>query len=169
MIVLSGFSGLKNYGLSFTEGFEPDFRLESKSGKSFFLDQNSLDSIRQNSNIKSISKVIQDKVFLNYKQKSSVAFLRGVDSIYNEMIPIDNFIGTGQWISDEFNEIVVGSQIANDLNLGVFDYNDFLFVKTFEKSFSSLHTFSKPQAWTAALVASACFSCLLKTLSSPSS
>ena len=42
-------------------------------------------------------------------------------------------------------------------------------VKTFEKSFSSLHTFSKPQAWTAALVASACFSCLLKTLSSPSS
>ena len=63
LIVLSGFSGLKNYGLSFTEGFEPDFRLESKSGKSFFLDQNSLDSIRQNSNIKSISTVIQDKVF----------------------------------------------------------------------------------------------------------
>ena len=142
LIVLSGFSGLKNYGLSFTEGFEPDFRLESKSGKSFFLDQNSLDSIRQNSNIKSISTVIQDKVFLNFNQKSSVAFLRGVDSIYNEMIPIDNFIGTGQWISDEFNEIVVGSQIANDLNLGVFDYNDFLFVKTFEKSPKGLGVFN---------------------------
>ena len=142
LIVLSGFSGLKNYGLSFTEGFEPDFRLESKSGKTFFLDGNSLDSIKLNSNIKSISTVIQDKVFLNFKQKSSVAFLRGVDSIYNEMIPVENFIATGQWISDEFNEIVVGSQIARDLNLGVYDYNDFLFVKTIEKSPKGLGVFN---------------------------
>ena len=142
LIVLSGFSGLKNYGLSFTEGFEPDFRLESKSGKTFFLDGNSLDSIKLNSNIKSISTVIQDKVFLNFKQKSSVAFLRGVDSIYNEMIPVENFIATGQWISDEFNEIVIGSQIARDLNLGVYDYNDFLFVKTIEKSPKGLGVFN---------------------------
>ena len=142
LIVLSGFSGLKNYGLSFTENFEPDFRLESKSGKTFFLDGNSLDSIKLNSNIKSISTVIQDKVFLNFKQKSSVAFLRGVDSIYNEMIPVENFIATGQWISDEFNEIVIGSQIARDLNLGVYDYNDFLFVKTIEKSPKGLGVFN---------------------------
>ena len=40
IIVLSGFSGLKNYSLEFLSYASPDIEISSKKGKRFVLDEN---------------------------------------------------------------------------------------------------------------------------------
>ena len=40
IIVLSGFSGLKNYSLEFLSYASPDIEISSKQGKRFVLDEN---------------------------------------------------------------------------------------------------------------------------------
>ena len=47
LIVLSAFTGLKDFGLSFSNVFDPDFRVEAAQGKVFKLDSLTLNKIKQ--------------------------------------------------------------------------------------------------------------------------
>ena len=76
------------------------------------------------------SPILEDKVFLSYRNKSQVALLRGVEERYNEVVEIDSLIVSGNWFANDFNEVVLGGGIARNLSLGVYDYTDFLSLST---------------------------------------
>jgi len=137
LIVLSAFTGLKDFGLSFSNVFDPDFRVEAVQGKVFEIDSVTLASVKQLDGILAVSGIIEDKVFLNYRDKNHVVYLKGVDSAYQKVIESNRFLSSGAWFSKELDEVVIGGGVAQVLSLGVYDYNDFLVLTVPKRSASA--------------------------------
>jgi len=137
LIVLSAFTGLKDFGLSFSNVFDPDFRVEAVQGKTLQIDSITLASVKQLDGILAVSGIIEDKVFLNYRDKNHVVYLKGVDSSYQNIIESDRFLSSGSWFSKELDEVVIGGGVAQVLSLGIYDYNDFLVLTVPKRSASA--------------------------------
>ncbi len=133
-IVLSAFSGLKTFGLSYTNKFDPDFRIKPKYGRKIILSNEELSKINSIPGISESSPVIENKVVLNFKDKTMMAVLRGVQSNYSKIVQIDSLMISGSWFEDGYSEVIIGSSIAKQINLGVYDYSDLLKITVPRKS-----------------------------------
>ena len=125
-IVLSAFSGLKNFGLSFTNKFDPDYRIKPKNEKKMILSNKELSKINMIPFVVESSPVIENKVVLRFKDKTMMAVLRGVNQQYSNIIQIDSLLISGKWFEQDYSEVIVGSSVARQLNLGIYDYSDLL-------------------------------------------
>lgn len=123
LVVLAGFSGLKTFSISYTSVVDPDFKVFPKSGKRLLLNEQQLQQLTDNSNIISYSKVVEEKVFLEFKKKNELAVLKGVDEKYQKTVIIDTTLVAGKWFEPKTNQTVAGFLLADKLNLGVFDYS----------------------------------------------
>ena len=126
MIVLSAFSGLKDFGLSFSNVFDPDFRAVPINGKTITIDSNQIQQLEKTEGIKAFSPILEEKVFLSFKEKTQVAYLKGVGLDYLKVIPADSLVAVGEWLQPESNTIVAGYGIGAGMDLGVYDYGSFL-------------------------------------------
>ncbi len=151
LIVLSAFTGLKDFGLSFSNIFDPDFRVEAAQGKVLTIDSLKLDKIMKIEGVDAVSGILEEKAFLNYRNKNHVVYLKGVDSLFDQVINSKRLLTTGRWFDQEFNEVVIGAGVAQILSLGVYDYNDFL-VLTVPKRSNKTSTFKDPFVNKTALV-----------------
>ena len=77
-------------------------------------------------NVVDSSPVIEDKVVLNFKNKTMMAVLRGVGQRYSNIVQIDSLMISGDWLEGGYSEVIIGSSTARQLNLGVYDYSDLL-------------------------------------------
>ena len=126
LVVLSAFSGLKDFGVRFTSGLDPDFKLIPRQGKTFLLDSIDRHSLNQASGLVSWAPVLEEKVFLSFESKNQVAILKGVPLNYPSIIAIDSLVLVGKWNPMENNETVMGYGLASTLGIGVFDYDSYL-------------------------------------------
>ena len=126
MIVLSAFSGLKEFGLSFSNVFDPDYKILPLQGKTILVDSHTLKKLKRLSIIENISAILEDKVYLSFNDKSQVAYLKGVSPDYLSVIPADSLIAVGEWLIPDTNCVVAGYSIGASMDLGVYDYTDFL-------------------------------------------
>jgi lipoprotein-releasing system permease protein len=137
MIVLSAFSGLKDFGLSFSNIFDPDFRVVAKQGKTIRLDSSQIHRLESTDEIKAFSPILEEKVFLSFKEKDQVAYLKGVGPDYLNVIPADSLIAVGEWLIPDSNAIVAGYGIGAGMDLGVYDYGSFLNISIPRKKLKS--------------------------------
>lgn len=137
MIVLSAFSGLKDFGLSFSNIFDPDFRIIPKLGKTISLDSSKIHRLEKVDGIKAFSPILEEKVFLSFKEKNQVAHLKGVGLDYLNVIRADSLVSVGEWLVPESNAIVAGYGIGADMDLGVYDYGSFLNISIPRKNLNS--------------------------------
>lgn len=137
MIVLSAFSGLKDFGLSFSNIFDPDFRIIPKLGKTISLDSSKIRRLEKVDGIKAFSPILEEKVFLSFKEKNQVAHLKGVGLDYLNVIRADSLVSVGEWLVPESNAIVAGYGIGADMDLGVYDYGSFLNISIPRKNLNS--------------------------------
>jgi lipoprotein-releasing system permease protein len=137
-IVLSAFAGLKDFGLSFTDAFDPDFEIQADQGKYLTLEDNTLLQIEALEQIDLAAPEIEEKVFLSFKEKNQVAYLKAVGPNYTNVLPIDQLMALGDWLSFSGAETVVGFGIAGSLSVGVFDYNTFLNITVPKKNQNTL-------------------------------
>ena len=124
-IVLSAFDGLRDFGISFTNNFYPDFVIKPKQGKTLKLDSLQYKKLAALELIENFAPEIEEKVFLSYQEKNHVAYLKGVTSNYIDVLPIKKAIYLGSWLQ-EGPQIVAGFGIASTLGLGVNDFDAFL-------------------------------------------
>lgn len=124
-IVLSGFAGLKDFSLQFTSVFDSDLKVSPETGKTFTLSPEQENQLHDLAEIESFSKIIEERVFLSFKGKNSIAYIKGVDENYQRVNHIDSTIIVGGWF-ESINNAVVGAQISRDLSLGIYDYSDLL-------------------------------------------
>lgn len=125
-IVLSGFSGLKDFSLSFTNEFDPDLKIFPDSGKSFLFSEEEKTKLLSITGIEAASEVIEERVFLDYKSKNHTAFIKGVDANYRKVNSIDSTIVFGTWLTQSEFQVVAGNGISRLLSLNTFDYNNLL-------------------------------------------
>jgi len=123
LVVLSAFAGLENFSTSMLSTFDPDIKVTSVEGKSFFY-TDKIDSIlKSNSEIKVYTKTLEEKVFLRYRDKEFISKIKGVDTSFTKVNTVDSTIYAGRWLSNssKLNEIVIGGGISHYLSLGLTD------------------------------------------------
>ena len=124
-IVLSGFSGLKDFSLQFSSVFDSDLKVYPEKGKTLNLSEKQEQMLHQINEIEAFSKVIEERVFLTFKGKNSFSHIKGVDQNYQRVNAIDSTLFHGGWFESD-NTAVIGAQISRNLNLGVYDYSELL-------------------------------------------
>ncbi|MGB5942512.1 MAG: FtsX-like permease family protein [Leeuwenhoekiella sp.] len=125
-IVLSGFSGLKEFSLSFSSIFDPDLKVLPATGKTFIFDaekQQQLDSL---DGIASYTKILEERAFLEFRGKNEIAFIKGVDENYLKVNAIDSALYYGNWITPGEPVAAIGFGLSRSLSLGVNNFNDYL-------------------------------------------
>ena len=132
-IVLSGFDGLKDFGMTFYNQFEPDYKIIPKKGKVFRVDDSLFQKIKNTDGVIHASLVVEDKVFFSFENKNQAGYIRGVDHSYNKINTIDSLIVIGDWINFESNSIVLGYKLSSNLGSGVYDYSSFIKVSAPKK------------------------------------
>lgn len=126
-IVLSGFSGLKDFSLSFSNTFDPDLKAVPVQGKSFSFDRKTAVALMDIPDVVSLSGELEERVYLTHRQKSRIAWIKGVDSSYTQTTGIDSTLFLGKW--DLIGQqTITGIDIANLLGLSVQDYRSPLVV-----------------------------------------
>ena len=121
-IVLSVFSGLKDFSLSFIRTADPDLKISAVEGKSFLFDEK-MEKLLVSEKIAAYTKVIEERVFLSYGEKSHVASIKGVDSDYLLVNRLDTAIYFGNWVNyDAKYTVVVGSAVSTALSIGSYDF-----------------------------------------------
>ncbi len=121
-IVLSGFSGLKDFSLQFTNVFDSDLKILPSSGKTITFSEAQKNQLKNIEDIESISEIIEERVFLHYKGKNHIAYIKGVDSRYGKVTQLDSIMYYGEWFVPHQNEVVVGLSTIAKLSMGVRDY-----------------------------------------------
>ena len=117
-VVLSGFSGLKDYSLEFISFVSPELKITHAKGKSFeFTDE--IKSFLENENI-SYSLSYEDKALFSINENTRIITLRGVDQGFPKR-SVDSMLYQGRWFNLESNEVVVGLGAAYDLGVSTFD------------------------------------------------
>lgn len=125
-IVLSGFSGLKDFSLQFTNVFDSDLKVIPAKGKTLTFTSYIEDKINNIQGVEAYSKVIQERIFLQYRGKNHIALIKGVDENYKNVNPVDSILFLSEWFTPNQNEVVIGLGISSKLSLGVMDYSDLL-------------------------------------------
>lgn len=123
-VVLSVFSGLVDFSLSFSNTIDPDFKAISATGKSFLISNEQENQLQKIKGIRSYSKVVEERVLFVFKEKEQVAVLKGVDSTFTQVSTVKKSLFAGQWLKEKTAQVVVGYGIAQKLSLGLFDYNN---------------------------------------------
>ena len=116
IIVLSGFSGIRTFNINLIKMTDPDIKITPKTGKSFLFDKDWQTVLQNDKAIKSYSKVIEEKVFINYNDKQKIARIKGVDSNYYRVINLDSTLIAGHLPTPGSNEMLMGISLANDLS-----------------------------------------------------
>jgi lipoprotein-releasing system permease protein len=122
-VVLSVFSGLKEFSLSFTNAMDPDLKLNSTLGKSIVITPEQERQIKQIDGLVSYSKIIEERVLFTFDGKQEVTYLKGIDSLFTKVNPIEKNIFNGQWLAPNTNQVVVGYGIAQQFSMGLLDFN----------------------------------------------
>jgi lipoprotein-releasing system permease protein len=125
-IVLSGFSGLKEFSLQFTDEFDSDLKILPESGKTITFSEAQKNQLNNIEGIENFSEIIEERVFLHYKGKNHIAYIKGVDSLYGKVTQLDSIMYFGEWFTPNEHQVVVGLSTIAKLSMGVNDYSDML-------------------------------------------
>lgn len=125
-VVLSVFSGLENYALSFSNEIDPDVVVMPSAGKKIILSTKQIQLLKENSDIESYSGVIEDRVIFTYGEKQLVALIKAVDSNYVKTVAISEHINHGNWLQPNTNDAIIGNGLANELSAGMYSNDKLL-------------------------------------------
>jgi len=123
-VVLSIFSGLKDFSLSFSNDFDPDLKMTGISGKSFFISPEQEKEIRKINGIKAFSNTIEERVLFLYDGKEVITYLKGIDSNYLKVNGAEKKLYTGQWLEPNTPQVVMGYGVSSKLSLGAMSFNN---------------------------------------------
>lgn len=123
-VVLSVFSGLVDFSLSFTNSVDPDLKVIPQTGKSYVISPEQESKIKALHDVAFYSKVAEEQLLFMFNGKQLVANLKGVDSVFTKVSTIQEGAFSGQWIESGTLQVVVGGIIAQKLSLGLMDVNN---------------------------------------------
>lgn len=125
-VIISVFSGLEDFNKALISNLHADLTIKSTSGKTLKNFEKINTVLKNNKEISSFSRIIEEKTYINYNGKGDVAYLRGVDSAYIKVNPVDKTIFFGSYPSFEYtNEVIMEHSLQNRLGIPVDSNTDF--------------------------------------------
>jgi lipoprotein-releasing system permease protein len=125
-IIISVFSGLEDLNRDLISNLHADLTIKSREGKVLKDIGKLQQGLAKNKEIAGFSKAIEEKVYIDYAGKGDIAFLRGVDSAYISVNPVNKNIFYGTYPDFKYpNEVVMENQLGNRLSIPVGSQADF--------------------------------------------
>ena len=119
-IIISVFSGLEVLNQNLISNLHADLTITSKVGKTLPDLENLTKKIEANKKIAHFSKVIEEKVYVDYDNVGEIAYLRGVDSAYIGVNPINKSVFYGTYPSFKYvNEVLMENELNDRLAIPV--------------------------------------------------
>ncbi|MDO3424002.1 ABC transporter permease [Chryseobacterium sp. APV1] len=125
-VIISVFSGLEDLNKELISNLHADLTIKSSSGKTL-KDFDKINSVlKNNKEISNFSRVIEEKVYISYNGKGDIAYLRGVDSAYTKVNPINKDVFYGAYPSFKYsNEVLMENSLDNRLSIPVPSSSDY--------------------------------------------
>ncbi|OFY39426.1 MAG: hypothetical protein A2X18_04850 [Bacteroidetes bacterium GWF2_40_14] len=129
IIILSVYNGFEGLIKSLYKTHESDLLIVAREGKSFVPHSDSFDIIRSSHNVASFCEIIEENIFINYSGQESVATIKGVDSSYQAVTKIKDYLVDGDFslYHGEVPQAIIGRGVANNLGLNI-NFVDGLFL-----------------------------------------
>lgn len=125
-IIISVFSGLEDLNRDLIANLHADITVKSNEGKTLPEIDKATKILSENKEIAHFSKVIEERVYINFRENGDIANLRGVDSAYIFVNPIDKNIFYGTYPSFKYsNEVLLENKLDNRLAIPVGESSDF--------------------------------------------
>lgn len=122
-VILSGFSGLRTFNNSLLSTSDPDIKVSLAKGKSFLFTNDFKKKLESNQELINYSPVIEERVFLKSGDKQQIAYVKGVDYNYVDVVQLESVIHVGTWLSPDFpRTAVIGNSLAYKLSMGIANY-----------------------------------------------
>jgi ABC-type lipoprotein release transport system permease subunit len=129
IIILSVYNGFEGLIKSLYKTHESDLLIVAREGKSFVPHSDSFKFIRSSGKVASFCEIIEENIFINYSGHESVATIKGVDSSYQSITKLSDYMVDGDFslYHGEVPQAIVGRGIANNLGLNI-NFVDGLFL-----------------------------------------
>lgn len=119
VILLSVFNGFEGLVKGMYNDFDPDIMVSVAEGKIFPEDGLTRERVLAVEGVEQVSAMLEDNALLEYRGRQYIAAVRGVDTFYRHVVPIESMLvegGFDLWHGDMM-QAVVGRGLA--YNLGV--------------------------------------------------
>ena len=121
IILLSVFNGLEKVIFALNSNFSPELRIEAKLGKTFNPNIAYLKVLHKDTRLLSYTEILQDKVVIQYGEKTVPGNIRGVSDDFLKNPRLDSTILDGSFTlhSDASPMAVIGVIIQNSLSVNI--------------------------------------------------
>ena len=130
LTILSVFSGLEEYSLSFSKSFDPDIKLRSVAGNRLEMTENNIQLIKEIEGVVSISKTIFGKAVIQNGEKTEFAEILGVDDEFDDVVLIDSIMEVGTFSKPDNYTSFTSSSISQKLDLTLYSSSGQYLVNT---------------------------------------
>lgn len=121
VVIMSLQNGLSDFIHSIYRDFDSQLRITPIEGKFFEASEIDLSQLERLPGINAISATIQENVLLRYDDRDFIATLRGVDSLYQQTVDIENRVSHGQYLLQrgDLQYTLIGQGIAYELGVSL--------------------------------------------------
>lgn len=119
-IIVSVFTGLEDLNKEMISNLHADLTISSKNQKQLKNATLATETVRKHPEVAHYSRLIEEKVYLNYNGVGEIAYLRAVDSTYTLVNPVDKniFFGAYPDTSDP-TQVIMENSLDNRLSIPV--------------------------------------------------
>lgn len=122
VVTMSIFNGFMDViTMSFTN-FDPDIKITAVHGKVFAPTGEKFEKIKKLDDVEVFTQTLQDNAMIKYKDKQTIAVIKGVEDNFNKLTSIENILyGNGTFIlrDDVVDYATMGIGLVKQLNCGV--------------------------------------------------
>lgn len=119
---LSVFNGFQDLVAEFFTAFDPELKITPRKGKVFDASDERIKSLYQLSDIDVITQSLEENVLVQYKDRQSMAVLKGVEDNFEQLTSIDSILyGKGEFLlHDEVVDYgILGGELVSTLGTGI--------------------------------------------------
>lgn len=119
---LSVFNGFQAFVAEQFTAMDPEVKIVAAQGKSFSVNTEALDSVRNLPQVDLVSYSVEDKALVQYGGKQVMVTLKGVDDNFPKLTNIEDALyGRGEFVlQDEYGSYAVpGVALVQELNCGI--------------------------------------------------
>lgn len=125
-VIQSVFSGLHDFGLSYSSSLDPDLKIRAVDSASFVLADSVVAQLEKIEGVGGSAPVFSQEVVLRFEQQNKLISLLGVDDRFDQVFAVSDQIPVGRMVSDNGEEILLGYGTAIELGAGLYDYDGFV-------------------------------------------
>lgn len=141
IVLLAVFNGLESKVRALYNAIDADITISAEEGTTFIVDSAKLEALRQMEGVESLTLTLEQGAMAEAEGRRSIVKLKGVDTLYNQTIPLSQQILSGELLTQRNGKdyIVASIGVLQELGMGQGSIGDTVSIYTINRNrFSTL-------------------------------